>query len=46
LGFQRNEPVERSVSQTLALFESLLQHEAVSIARRWWALTLFAVAFI
>src|ERR1700722_2054447 len=31
---ERNEAIERGVGQTLSLFESFLQHEAVSITRR------------
>jgi hypothetical protein len=34
LRLQRNQPIERCVSELLSLFESFLQHEAVSIARR------------
>jgi hypothetical protein len=35
LRFQRNQPVESSIGQLLSLCESLLEHEAVSIARPW-----------
>ena len=34
LRLQRNEPVKRGVGQLLSLFESFLEHEAVSITRR------------
>jgi hypothetical protein len=33
-GLERDQAVERGVGQPLALFESFLKHEAVSIARR------------
>ena len=40
LRLQRNQPVQRRVGQLLPLFESFLQHEAVSITRRrMWEMT-------